>query len=66
MSRDLRVRLIPFKIEHRIYRTPSRLYRLGLKDWKCGGAEATLVHVLSVRPRNLKKQAWKGLEEIRS
>lgn len=28
--------------------------------------EATLVHVLTVYAHNMKKQAWKGLEEIRS
>ena len=50
MSRDVRVRLIQFKIMHRFYWTPSRLFRIGLKDtpncWKCKTEDGQLLHVL--------------------
>ncbi len=50
VSRDARVRLIQFKIIHRFYWTPSRLFRLGLLStpncWRCKSEEGTLVHVL--------------------
>ena len=50
MSRDARVRLIQFKIIHRFYWTPSRMFRLGLlptsKCWRCKSEEGHLVHVL--------------------
>lgn len=50
VSRDARVRLIQFKIIHRFYWTPSRLFRLGLLPtsncWRCKSEEGDLVHVL--------------------
>lgn len=50
LSRDARVRLIQFKIIHRFYWTPSRLFRIGLKDtpncWRCKSEEGHLMHVL--------------------
>lgn len=55
MSRDLRVRLIQFKILHRFYWTPSRLFRLGLKDsassWKCCVGGGTMIHVMWSCPK---------------
>lgn len=50
VSRDARVRLIQFKIMHRFYWTPSKLFRLGLLStsecWRCRSEEGTLIHVL--------------------
>lgn len=50
VSRDARVRLIQFKIMHRFYWTPTRLFRLGLLStsdcWRCKSEEGTLIHVL--------------------
>ena len=50
VSRDARVRLIQFKIMHRFYWTPSRLFRLGLSStshcWRCKSEEGTLIHAL--------------------
>lgn len=52
MSKDIRVRLIQFKILNRFYWTPSRLHKLGLKDtvecWRCRDPQSvgTLVHAL--------------------
>ena len=50
MSRELRTRLIQFKIINRVYWTPARLFRLGLVDgpecWKCQERDGTLVHML--------------------
>ena len=50
MSRELKTRLIQFKILHRVYWTPSRLHRVGLRDdagcWRCNDEEGTLVHML--------------------
>ncbi len=55
MSRDLRVRLIQFKILHQFYWTLSRLFRLGLKDsatcWKCCINKGTVVHMLWSCPK---------------
>ena len=50
MSRELRTRLIQFKIVNRVYWTPSRLYRVTLTEssecWKCRDTDGTLVHML--------------------
>ncbi len=50
VSRNLGVRLIQFKILNRFYWTPSRLFRLGLKDsakcWKCEREDGDLMHAL--------------------
>ena len=50
MSRELRTRLIQFKIINRIYWTPSRLFRVGLSEspkcWKCQDMDGSLVHML--------------------
>ena len=55
LSRELRVRLIQFKILHRLYWTPSRLFRLGLKDsatcWNCGVGGGTMIHVMWSCPK---------------
>ena len=63
MSRDMRVRLIKFKVLNRFYWTPSRLFRFDLKDaatyWKCGMDEGTLVHTLWSCPRI--NQYWKKI-----
>lgn len=57
VSRDIRTRLIQFKIFHRVYWTPSRLFRLGLKEnpdcWKCHVGEGNLVHALWSCPKIL-------------
>ncbi|KAJ0061406.1 hypothetical protein NL108_018634 [Boleophthalmus pectinirostris] len=49
LSRDVKIKLINFKILNRFYWTPSRLFRLKLKDsencWKCQ-AKGTLKHLL--------------------
>lgn len=49
-SRDARIRLIQFKIVHRFYWTPSRLFKLGLKDtplcWRCKAETGDLAHAL--------------------
>ena len=50
VSRDIKIRLIQFKILNRFYWTPSRLFRLKLRDnadcWKCCSSEGTLLHLL--------------------
>lgn len=50
VSRDARVRLIQFKIIHRFYWTPSRMFRLGILDspkcWRCKAEDGHLVHAL--------------------
>lgn len=50
MSRDARVHLIQFKIMHRFYWPPYRLFRLGLRDtpncWRCKSEEGYRMHVL--------------------
>lgn len=50
MSRDAKIRLMQFKIMHRFYWTPSRLYRLGLSQtpncWRCKSEQGDLIHVL--------------------
>uniref|UniRef100_A0A8C9YAL9 VIT domain-containing protein n=1 Tax=Sander lucioperca TaxID=283035 RepID=A0A8C9YAL9_SANLU len=47
---DEELRLIQFQIMHRFYWTPSRLFKLGLKDtpngWKCKTEDGLLLHVL--------------------
>ena len=49
-SRDIKIRLIQFKILNRFYWTPSRLHRIGIKDtancWRCERAEGTLLHAV--------------------
>ena len=63
MSRDIKTRLIQFKILHRFYWTPSRLHRLGLKDtpvcWRCKTAEGSLIHMLWSCPRI--QLFWEGV-----
>lgn len=63
MSREMRVRLIHFKIFHCFYWTPSRFHRLGLKDSavcrKGGGDEGIVVHVLWTWPKN--HQFWRKI-----
>ena len=44
LSRDARVYLIQFKIMHRLYWTPPRLFRLGLTE--CKYKEGHLLHAL--------------------
>ena len=50
LSRELRTRLIQFKIINRIYWTPSRLFRIGLNEnsncWKCQDVDGSLFHML--------------------
>ena len=50
VSRDIKIRWIQFKILNRFYWTPSRLFRLKLRDnadcWKCYSSEGTLLHLL--------------------
>ena len=50
MSRELKTRLIQFKILNRVYWTPSKLHRVGLRDnagcWRCDDGVGTLVHML--------------------
>lgn len=50
MSRELRTRLVQFKILNRLYWTPSKLYRVKLKQdpdcWRCQSGEGTLTHML--------------------
>uniref|UniRef100_A0AAZ1XSB8 Reverse transcriptase zinc-binding domain-containing protein n=1 Tax=Oreochromis aureus TaxID=47969 RepID=A0AAZ1XSB8_OREAU len=50
MSRELRSRLVQFKILNRVYWTPSRLHRVGLATddacWKCQQGSGTLLHLL--------------------
>lgn len=66
MSRELRTRLIQFKILNRIYWTPSRLHKVGLVDnsecWRCQDKNGTFVHMLWSCP---KIQAfWSSLHTI--
>ena len=55
MSRELRTRLVQFKIINRVYWTPTRLFRAGLREspfcWRCGEDTGTLIHVLWECPR---------------
>lgn len=50
MLRELETRLIQFKTLHRVYWTPPRLHRAGLRDdagcWRCTVNNGTLVHML--------------------
>lgn len=50
MSRELKTRLIQFKILNRVYWTPSRLHRVGLRDnagcWRCSETHGSLLHML--------------------
>ena len=50
MSRELRTRLVQFKILNRLYWTPSKLYRVKLKQdpdcWRCQSGVGTLTHML--------------------
>ena len=63
MSRELRTRLIQFKIVNRIYWTPSRLFRVGLSDspkcWRCQDGDGTLVHMLWSCPK--VQDYWKDI-----
>ena len=47
MSRELRTRLVQFKILNRVYWTPSKLYKVTLKQdpdcWRCQNGEGTLI-----------------------
>lgn len=55
VSRDIRIKLIQFKILHRFYWYPSRLFRLGLKEtpdcWRCVGEGGDLIHALWSCPK---------------
>uniref|UniRef100_A0A3P9MG76 Reverse transcriptase zinc-binding domain-containing protein n=1 Tax=Oryzias latipes TaxID=8090 RepID=A0A3P9MG76_ORYLA len=55
LSRELRTRLVQFKVLHRIYWTPSRLHKVGLSKtsacWKCQDATGTLLHMLWECPK---------------
>lgn len=50
VSRDIKIRLIQFKILNRFYWIPPRLFRLKLRDnadcWKCCSSEGNLLHLL--------------------
>lgn len=50
LSRDARVRLMQFKILHRFYWTPSRMFKIGISDspncWRCKSEEGHLIHTL--------------------
>lgn len=60
VSRDIKIRLIQFKILNRFYWTTSRMFRLRLRDksdcWKCCTSEGTLTHLLWDCP--LIKNYW--------
>lgn len=47
LSRDVRIKLIQFKIINHVYWTPARLHRLGLKNtpncWKCQSMDGTIL-----------------------
>lgn len=72
MSRELKTRLVQFKILHSLYWTSCRLYRVGLLEtpvcWKCQKDNGTLVHMLWDSPKNprllvissqnLRKNTW--------
>ena len=65
MSRELRTRLIQFKILNRVYWTPSRLFKVKLRDcstcWKCQEEEGTLMHMLWDCP--LIRDYWGGIRD---
>ena len=64
MARDLRTRLIQFKIIHRMYWSPSKLYRVKLTTdqgcWKCS-EEGTLTHMLWHCPK--AQDFWTSVHE---
>lgn len=66
VSRELRTRLVQFKILQKIYWTPQRLHRLGLSDspacWKCQQEGGTLVHVLWECPEIQK--FWSSIHKV--
>lgn len=55
MSRNLGVQVIQFKILNGFYWTPSRLFRLGLKEsaeyWRCEMEDGNLMHALWSRSK---------------
>ena len=55
LSRELKTRLVQFKILHRVYWTPSKLYRVKLiqtpECWRCQNGEGTLIHMLWSCPK---------------
>lgn len=61
MSRELRTRLIQFKIINRVYWTPSRLNKVGLLDslecCRCHDKDSTQTHKLWSCPRNFGSSA---------
>ena len=65
MSRELRTRLIQFKIVNRVYWTPSRLFRVGLTEgpecWKCQDSDGTLIHMLWACPKI--QDYWTAIHE---
>lgn len=65
MSRELRTRLVQFKIVNRVYWTPTRLYKAKLKDdpscWRCGETYGTLIHLVWSCPK--AQDFWAGIHE---
>ena len=51
MSRELRTRLVQFKIINRVYWTPSRLYRDSPTCWRCEDDHGTLLNFLWECPK---------------
>lgn len=66
MSRELRTRLIQFKIINRVYWMPSRLHKVVLVDssecWGCHDKEGTLVHMLWSCPKI--QEFWSAIHVI--
>lgn len=66
LSRELRTRLVQFKILQRVYWTPYRLHRVGLSDgpacWKCQEDVGTLVHVLWECPKI--QEFWSSIHKV--
>lgn len=54
VSREIQTRLINYKIINRIYWTPSKMARLGLRNsdlcWRCDATCGTLLHMLYLCP----------------
>lgn len=66
MSRELRTRLVQFKIRNRVYWTPSRLHKVGLADtsvcWKCHKDSGTLLDMLWECPK--VRELWSSVHTV--
>lgn len=66
LSRELRTRLIQFKLLHRIYWSPQRLYRANIiqapECWRCLSRVGTLTHMIWNCPKI--QNFWTGVYEF--